>query len=100
MIQFLFEDVAPTDKAAKVLEGQGEYLSEVAQRVEKLEKWNAASIEEALRSLAEERGLKPKHAFQPVRAAVTGTLVSPPLFESLEILGREKAVERLRRAAS
>ncbi|MEA2447943.1 MAG: nondiscriminating glutamyl-tRNA synthetase [Actinomycetota bacterium] len=100
MIQFLFEDVAPDDKAAKVLAGQEGYLREVADRLEALEKWNSPAIEEALRGLAEERGLKPKQAFQPVRAAVTGTLVSPPLFESLEILGRPKTLERLRRAAS
>jgi glutamyl-tRNA synthetase len=48
-----------------------------------------------LRSLAEERELKPKQAFQPLRAAVTGTLVSPPLFESLEILGKEETLARL-----
>ncbi len=44
-------------------------------------------------------GLSSKQAFQPVRAAVTGTLVSPPLFESMELLGRERSMERLRRAA-
>ena len=53
-----------------------------------LEKWTTPAIEEALRALAEERELKPKKAFQPIRAAVTGTFVSPPLFESLEILGQ------------
>ncbi|HYI46750.1 MAG TPA: glutamate--tRNA ligase [Actinomycetota bacterium] len=100
MIQFLFEDVVPDAKTAKVLEGQQDYLTEVARRLETLDEWSAASIEETLRSLAEERQLKPKHAFQPVRAAVTGTLISPPLFESLEILGRDKTLERLRRAAS
>lgn len=100
MIQFLFEDVTPDAKASKVLEGQSEYLAQVVRRLEALEKWDARAIEEALRGLAEERDLKPKQAFQPVRAAVTGTLVSPPLFESLEILGREKTLERLRQAAS
>ncbi|MGH2777642.1 MAG: glutamate--tRNA ligase, partial [Actinomycetota bacterium] len=48
------------------------------------------------RELAAERELKPKKAFQPVRAAVTGTLISPPLFESLEILGRDRTLERVR----
>ncbi|MGH2735013.1 MAG: glutamate--tRNA ligase, partial [Actinomycetota bacterium] len=88
MIRFLFEDVTPDDKARKGLEGQGEYLAAVSQRLAAVDKWTTAAIEETLRSLAEERDLKPKKAFQPVRAAVTGTLVSPPLFESLEILGR------------
>lgn len=100
MIRFLFERPEPDPKAAKVLDGQQEYLGEVANRLAGLEKWDALTIEEALRALAEERELKPKHAFQPVRAAVTGTLVSPPLFESLEILGREETLERVNRAAS
>ena len=100
MIRFLFEDPAPDEKAAKVLEGQQAYLAEAAGRLSSLEEWNAAAIEESLRALAEERELKPKHAFQPVRAAVTGTLVSPPLFESLEILGREATLGRVRRHAS
>jgi glutamyl-tRNA synthetase len=68
----------------------------VASRLEGVEKWATAAIEEALRELAAERELKPKRAFQPIRAAVTGTLVSPPLFESLEILGRDKTLARIR----
>jgi glutamyl-tRNA synthetase len=100
MIRFLFGSVEPDEKAAGVLEGQGAYLSEVAERLEKIEKWTTSAIEEAMRALAGERDLKPKKAFQPVRAAVTGTLVSPPLFESLEILGREETVARLRRVGA
>ena len=98
MVRFLFDDdVRPDEKAAKVLEGQSEYLRDVQARLTALDKWTAPAIEESLRALAEERGLKPKQAFQPIRAAVTGTLVSPPLFESLEILGREKTLSRLER---
>jgi glutamyl-tRNA synthetase len=96
MIRFLFEDVAPEGKAAKALEGQEEYLAAVAEGLEALDKWTTPAIEEVLRALAEQRGLKPKQAFQPVRAAVTGTLVSPPLFESIELLGRERTLRRLR----
>jgi glutamyl-tRNA synthetase len=96
MVRFLFGPVSPDEKAAKVLDGQGEYLSSLATRLEDLESWTAASIEEVMRGVAEERELKPKKAFQPVRAAVTGTLISPPLFESLEILGREATLRRLR----
>ncbi|MBA2426392.1 MAG: glutamate--tRNA ligase [Actinobacteria bacterium] len=98
MLRFLFGRAAPDDKAAAVLAGQGSYLTAVAERLEAIEKWTAPAIEESLRGLAAERGLKPKHAFQPIRAAVTGTLVSPPLFESLEILGRTETIERLREA--
>lgn len=98
MVRFLFEDVAPDEKARTVLEGQSDYLNAAAGALEGLEKWTASAIEEALRALAEERGLKPRQAFQPIRAAVTGTLVSPPLFESLEILGRDATLQRLRRS--
>jgi glutamyl-tRNA synthetase len=100
MVRFLFEDVTPDEKAEKTLADQGDYLGEVATQLENLEKWTAAAIEEALRALAEQRELKPKKAFQPIRAAITGTLVSPPLFESLEILGREVSLERIRSAAA
>ncbi|MDP9226175.1 MAG: glutamate--tRNA ligase, partial [Actinomycetota bacterium] len=96
MIRFLFGPVILDDRASKTIQGQAEYLSAVADRLEQLSSWTGDAIEGALRELAAERGLKPKQAFQPIRAAVTGTLVSPPLFESLEILGRDAAIERLR----
>lgn len=95
MVRFLFERPAPDERAATALAGQEEYLAAVAERLGGLEKWTTPAIEEALRSLAEERDLKPRKAFQPIRAAVTGTLVSPPLFESLEILGRDETLARL-----
>jgi len=99
MLAFLFGRVTPDDKAARVLEGQGEYLRAAASALEAVEEWTTAAIERALRALAEKHGLKPKQAFQPIRAAVTGTLVSPPLFESLELLGREETLARLSAAA-
>lgn len=57
-----------------------------------------ASAEEPLRSLVEELGLKPNQVFGILRAAVTGQKVSPPLFESMEVIGREKVLERVRNA--
>lgn len=60
-----------------------------------VEPFEAAAIEARLRSLAEELGLKPRAAFAPIRLAVTGSTVSPGLFESLELLGREEALARL-----
>jgi glutamyl-tRNA synthetase len=99
LLRFLFEDVQTEGKARKVLEGQGEYLAEVADRLETLSEWTHGAIEKELRRLQEERGLSPRKAFQPIRAAVTGTLVSPPLFESMELLGREKTLARIRAAA-
>ncbi len=100
MIAFLFGPTAPDEKAAKALAGQEDYLAAARSVLEGLEKWTAPAIEEALRALATTRELKPKQAFQPIRAAITGTLVSPPLFESLEILGREQALARLSSATA
>ena len=60
-----------------------------AEALEPVEPWEAARIEEALRALAERLGQKPREAFAPIRLAVTGSKVSPGLFESLELLGRE-----------
>ena len=61
--------------------------------------WTTAEIEAALRAaLVDGLGLKPKHAFGPLRVAVTGRTVSPPLFESMELLGRETTIGRLDRA--
>jgi glutamyl-tRNA synthetase len=96
MIRFLFEEPAADERAARALNGQEPYLDDVATALEGLQRWTAGDIERVLRGLAERRALKPKAAFQPIRAAVTGTLVSPPLFESLEILGREATLARLR----
>jgi glutamyl-tRNA synthetase len=65
-----------------------------------LERWETAAIDEALRvALIEQLGLKPRNAFGAVRVAVTGRRVSPPLFESLELLGRERSLARLAEAA-
>jgi len=92
---FFFRDVTPDAKLLdrKVLEAAGEALAE-------LEPFETEAIEQALRSLAESLELKPGKAFQPIRAAITGTNVSPSLFESIELLGREKTLERLRSAAA
>jgi glutamyl-tRNA synthetase len=61
--------------------------------------WTTEHIEAALKAeLVENLGLKPRKAFGPIRVAVTGTPVSPPLFESLELLGRERSLRRLREA--
>ena len=61
-----------------------------------LEQWTTPAIEEALRAaLIEGMGLKPRLAFGPVRVAATGRRISPPLFESLELLGRDRSLTRL-----
>ena len=64
-----------------------------------VEPWEASRIEDALRVWAEGRGEKPRQAFAPIRLAVTGTDVSPGLFESLELLGKDESLARLSAAA-
>lgn len=102
LTRFLFvDDVEPDEKARKMLgpERAG-YLREVASRLEALPDWSHEEVERVLRDLQAERGLSSTQAFQPIRAAVTGTLVSPPLFESIALLGRERTLIRLERAAA
>jgi glutamyl-tRNA synthetase len=102
LLRFLF--VADADfsidetAAAKQLGPAGRDVAAAAlAALEPLPEWTAAAIESALtQSLVEGLGLKPRDAFSPIRVAVTGRTVSPPLFESLELLGRPRAIERLR----
>ena len=100
MLRFLFEDVEPDEKARKMLDGQGEYIAEVTERLDQLGEWSTEQIKSTLEVQAEERELSKRKAFQPLRAAVTGTLISPPLFESMKLLGKERTLERLRRVAA
>ncbi len=99
LLRFLFEDAPADERAAAMIEGREAYLAEVADHLEALDAWTADAIEKTLRALREEQGLSARKAFQPIRAAVTGTLVSPPLFESMALLGRERSLARLRAAA-
>ena len=99
MLHFLLVDdlVVEPDAAAKLLTpAQQPALAAARSALEPVEPWTAAGIEAALRAaLVDGLGLKPKHAFGPVRVAVTGRTVSPPLFESLELLGRDATLRRL-----
>jgi glutamyl-tRNA synthetase len=96
-VRFLFEDVAP---AASEIDGGAPVIAAARAALAELEPFTADSIEAALRAVLEELGLKPRQGFQPIRVAVTGSKISPGLFESIELLGRELALERLSRAAS
>ncbi len=88
---FLFARVEP-DSAQL---GDGAVLPAAAEALAGVEPFEAERIEEALRALAERLGLKPREAFQPIRQAVTGSSVSPGLFESLELLGKEETLSRI-----
>jgi len=75
-------------------------LSAAEETLAGLEPFTAEAIEHALRDLADRIGQKPRQAFQPIRVAVTGSTVSPGLFESIELLGREETLARIRDARS
>jgi glutamyl-tRNA synthetase len=91
--RFLFEEVeANVDGGADVVAAARDALAE-------LEPFTADAIEAALRGVVEQLGLKPRQGFQPIRVAVTGSTISPGLFESIELLGREATLRRLSVAA-
>jgi glutamyl-tRNA synthetase len=100
LLRFLFtDDVAPNEKATQVMaKAPAGYVRAAATALEAVEPWTAEAIGEALDVLAEGAGLNRTKGWQPVRAAVTGSTVSPPLPESLELLGRERTIARLRAA--
>jgi glutamyl-tRNA synthetase len=99
MLGFLFADEVQYDEddVAKVLDEEGRKVAAAAREaLADADAWTTAGIEEALRAkLVDELGLKPRNAFGPVRVAITGRRVSPPLFESLELLGRDVSLARL-----
>jgi glutamyl-tRNA synthetase len=75
-------------------------LDAALQSLEGVAPWSHDQLEATMRALAEELGVKPGDLFSLVRVAVTGRRVTPPLFESMEILGRERCLARLREAAA
>ena len=102
MVEFFFLGEPRMDEAAfaktigndplgrSMLDGAAERFAET--------QWDAASLHEATIELGEALGLNLRKAQAPIRCAVTGSLVGPPLFESLHLLGRERTLERLRAA--
>lgn len=101
LLRFLFtDDLEPNEPARELVRKAGpDHLREAADALERLPSWTAATIQAALDDLAARHGLSRTRAWQPIRAAVTASNVSPPLPESLELLGRERTVARLRAAA-
>jgi glutamyl-tRNA synthetase len=95
--RFLFEDVEP-DPA--LLDGGRPVLEAAAERLAEVQPFESERIEAALRGLADRLELKLRQALGPIRLAVTGSKVSPGLWESLELLGRDESLRRIRRAAA
>jgi glutamyl-tRNA synthetase len=93
---FLFRPVEP-DRA--LLDGGTPVVREAAEALKQTEPFDAEHVEATLRGLADRLGLKPRDAFKPIRVAVTGSNVSPGLFESIELLGREETLARLEAAS-
>jgi glutamyl-tRNA synthetase len=87
-VRFLFEEVSPDGADSTI-------CAAALERLRGLDEWEASRLEEELRALADDLGQKPRNAFQPIRLAITGAKVSPGLFESMELLGRERSLERL-----
>jgi glutamyl-tRNA synthetase len=106
LLRFLFTDEESfgpdPDAAGKELRPEAAPVLQAAlEALQQTPEWTAAGIESALKgSLIDRLGLKPRRAFAPIRVAVTGRTVSPPLYESMELLGRDRSVYRLRRAAT
>jgi glutamyl/glutaminyl-tRNA synthetase len=98
---FLFDGPVDDPKAfAKVIDTDGgrEVLADARAALAELEPFTVEAIDEALRQIVEQRGLKPGQVFQPVRVAIAGTTVSPGIFESVALLGRERTIELIDQA--
>jgi glutamyl-tRNA synthetase len=96
---FLFADrPLPLDeKAQKLLDAEGrERLKALLPRLEGAAHWQTAALEEIVRQYAEEAGAKLGKVAQPLRAALTGKAVSPPVFDVMAVLGRDEALARLK----
>jgi glutamyl-tRNA synthetase len=91
---FFFHDIEVS------VDGDGAVVAAARDVLAELEPFTAESIETALRAVLDELGLKPRQGFQPIRLAVTGSKISPGLFESIELLGREATLARLSAVAA
>jgi glutamyl-tRNA synthetase len=100
LIRFLFEEPVEDEKAwAKVMKPDSPPLLEAAaEALAVVEPFEAASIEAALAPILDRFEVKPGKLYQPIRVAITGSSVSPGIFESLAVLGREKSLKRLSEA--
>lgn len=103
-VRFLFSEIDSYDpeswEKVMVKEGVAAVLHEGRSVIAAVEPWDVGSVETALRALPERLGIGAGKVFQPLRVAVTGSSISPPLFESIVALGRERTIQRIDRARS
>ncbi len=103
LVKFVFTEEVPVDptdlvQRGMVPESTRHALNAVRERLRDLDTFDAPSIEEALEPLYEDMGIKRGRLLGTLRAATTGQRVSPPIFESMEVLGRERTLNRIRKA--
>ncbi len=100
LIGFLFEEPETDERAWKKVmkDGALPLLSEALEALRGAESFQPAELEASLGRILAEHDVKPGKLYQPIRVAITGTSVSPGIFESLAVLGRERSVERIERA--
>ncbi|HEX5821482.1 MAG TPA: glutamate--tRNA ligase [Solirubrobacterales bacterium] len=100
LIGFLFEEPETDEKAwRKVMkDGALPLLGDALEALRGVEVFEPAVLEASLGRILAERDVKPGKLYQPIRVAITGTSVSPGIFESLAVLGRERSLERIERA--
>ncbi len=91
-----FARLSPDEKAVQLLDADAKaMLGALLPRLRALAAWDAAAIEASVRAFSEEKGLKLGKVAQPLRAAVTGRAVSPPIFDIVALLGREESFARI-----
>ena len=104
MLKFLFAEQLSFDPEASTALSNDQAQAVIAKSLEVLQgvdDWSHGAIEAKLReALIDQMALKPRLAFSPVRIAVTGSHISPPLFESMELLGKQRCISRLNAAVS
>jgi glutamyl-tRNA synthetase len=102
LIGFLFEEPQTDENAwQKVMtDGALPLLSDALDALRSAEPFDPKHLESALGRILAEREVKPGKLYQPIRVAITGTSVSPGIFESLAVLGKERSIERIERAVA
>jgi glutamyl-tRNA synthetase len=98
LVSFLFDGPVDDPAAFKKVMGRAgafEILEEAREALARTDPFDVPAIESALREIVERRDVKPAHVFQPVRVAIAGTSVSPGIFESLAVLGRDETLRRI-----